>query len=76
MHLVTKIDADRRLRIPEDWGDEFAPDQEVELVRHEDGVLIRPVRKTDLATVLKRKFKMNRPVYLDLSDLDMDELGW
>jgi hypothetical protein len=73
--LIT-IDADRRVRIPEEWGEEFAPEQQVELVRCEDGLLLKPVHRTPLTEVLRDKLEMGRPTHLDLSDLDMDELGW
>jgi hypothetical protein len=75
MSRIATIDADRRLRIPEEWGDAFAPEQEVELVRCEEGVLVRPRSRTPLAEVLRQKVKMGRATHLDLSDLDMDEFG-
>ena len=31
--IVTRIEPERRLRIPDEWGDEFSPDHAVELVR-------------------------------------------
>ncbi|HEX7379742.1 MAG TPA: AbrB/MazE/SpoVT family DNA-binding domain-containing protein [Pirellulales bacterium] len=74
--IVTKIEADRRLRIPAEWGDEFGPEDEVELVRCEDGILVKPMPKLPLDAALKRKLSMNQPTALDLADMDMDALGW
>jgi hypothetical protein len=74
--IVTRIEADGRLQIPAEMGDEVAPEHEVELVRCEQGILARPLSKTPLQTVLKRKLPMNRPTHLDLSALDMDKVGW
>lgn len=74
--IVTRIEPDRRLRIPEEWAAEFAPEQEVELVRCEKGILIKSLRKTALEVALQRKVRMNQPTHLDLSELDMDALGW
>lgn len=74
--IVTKIESDRRLKIPAEWGDEFGPDDEVELVRCENGILIKPIPKLPLHAALKQKFPMNRPTALDLADIDMDALGW
>ena len=76
MGLVTKIDADRRLQIPDEWGEQFGPEQQVELVPCEEGMLVKPIRRVPLAEVLRQKVKMDRPTHLDLSDLDMDEFGW
>lgn len=74
--MVTKIDADRRLQIPDEWGEQFGPEQQVELVPCEEGMLVKPIRRLSLMEVLQRKVKMDRPTHLDVSDLDMDELGW
>jgi hypothetical protein len=74
--IITRIDTDRKVRTPEEWGEEFAPEQEVELVPHEDGLLVRPTRKSALKAALERKVVMNQPTHIDLSDLDMDTLGW
>jgi hypothetical protein len=74
--LVTKIDADSRLRIPDEWREQFGPEQLVELVPCEDGMLVRPIRRASLTEVLRQKVTMVRPTHLDLSDLDMDEFGW
>jgi len=74
--LVTKIDADRRLQIPDEWGEQFGPEQQVELVPCEEGMLVKPIRRVSLEEVLRQKVKMDRPTHLDLSDLDMDEFGW
>jgi hypothetical protein len=76
MSHITSIDSHRRLLIPEECGEEFAPEQPVELVRCEDGLLIRPLPASRLADVLRRKVSMNQPTHLDLSDLNMDEIGW
>lgn len=76
MNLITKIDADRRLPIPDEWGEQFGPEQPVELVPCEEGMLVRPIRRVSLTEVLRQKVKMDRPTHLDLSDLDMDEFGW
>ncbi len=74
--IVTRIEPGRKLHIPDEWGEEFAPEQEVELVRCEEGVLVKPVCKTPLEIALQRKVVMNQPTHLDLSDVDMDALGW
>ena len=76
MSLVARIDADRRLQIPDEWGEQFGPEQQVELVPCEDGMLVKPIRRVSLAEVLRRKVNMDRPTNLDLSDLDMDKFGW
>jgi hypothetical protein len=76
MGIVTKIEPDGRLRFPEELEGEFAPDQEIEIVRCEEGVLVKPVRKLTLAEVLKKKIPMRNPLFLDLSDVNMDEYGW
>jgi hypothetical protein len=76
LSIVTRIDPDRRLRIPDELGEEFAPEREVELVPCAEGVLVKPVRKTRLAMALERKVTMNQPTHLDLSDMDMDAIGW
>lgn len=75
-NFVTRIESERRLRIPDEWGEDFAPEHEVELVRCEEGILVRPLPKTPLQIVLERKLPMNRPTHLDLADMDMDTLGW
>jgi hypothetical protein len=74
--IVTRIESDRRLRIPAEWADEFGPEQEVELVRCEEGILVKPLPKTPVQAALARKLLMNRPSHLDLADMDMDALGW
>jgi hypothetical protein len=74
--IVTRIEPGRRLRIPAEWGEEFGPEQEVELVRCEEGILVKPLTKTPLQVALERKLAMNRPSDLDLADVDMDALGW
>lgn len=74
--VVTKIEPDGRLQIPGDWGDEFGPEHEVELVRCEEGILVRPLPKMAVEAALKKKLAMNRPTHLDLADIDMDDLGW
>ena len=76
MNLVTKIDADRRLQIPDEWGEQFGPEQQVELVPCEEGMLVKPIHRISLTEVLRQKVKMDRPTHLDLSDLNMDEFGW
>jgi bifunctional DNA-binding transcriptional regulator/antitoxin component of YhaV-PrlF toxin-antitoxin module len=75
MGVVTRLDAEGRLRLPEEWRDEYPPEQEVELEHGPDGLLVRPIRRSPLDAALRRKFRMNRPSHLDLSDLDMDALG-
>jgi hypothetical protein len=74
--VVTRIEAGRRLRIPTEWGDEFGPEHDVELVRCKEGILVKPLPKTRLQVALDRKLPMNRPSHLDLADIDMDALGW
>jgi len=74
--VVTRIESDRRLRIPADWGDEFGPENDVELVRCKEGILVKPCPKTPMQAALERKLPMNRPSHLDLADIDMDGLGW
>ena len=74
--IVTRIDSDRRLRIPDEWGEEFGPEHEVELVRCHAGILVKPLPKTPMQVALERKLMMNRPTHLDLSEMDMDKLGW
>jgi hypothetical protein len=75
-NVVTRIESDRRVRIPEDWGDDFSPDHAVELVRCEEGILLKPVASSAIKAALGRKLSMNRPSHVDLADLDMDVLGW
>jgi hypothetical protein len=74
--IVTRIESDRRLRIPAEWGEEFGPEHEVELVRCEEGILVKALPKTLVQAALERKLPMNRPSHLDLADIDMDALGW
>ena len=74
--IVTQIESDGRLRIPDDWGDGFAPEREVELVRCEEGILVKPLLKTAMQRALERKLPMSHPTHLDLADLDMDQFGW
>jgi len=74
--VVTRIEPGRRLCIPAEWGDEFAPEHQVELVRCEAGILVKPLPKTPVQVALERKLMMNRPTHLDLADLDMDMFGW
>lgn len=74
--VVTRIEPDRRLPLPADWGDEFGPEHEVELVRCAEGILIKPVSKMPLQAALEDKLQMNRPTHLDLADVDIDALGW
>ena len=74
--MITRIESDRRLRIPDEWGEEFAPEHQVELVLCEAGILVKPLPKTPVQVVLERKLLMNRPTHLDLADMDMDALGW
>lgn len=75
-NVVTRIDSDRRLRIPAEWGEEFGPEHAVELSRCEEGILVKPLPRTPLQAALERKLQMNRPTHLDLADIDMDALGW
>ncbi len=74
--FVTRIESDRRLRIPADWGEEFAPEHQVELVRCEGGILVKPLPMKPLQVALAQKLVMNRPTHLDLADIDMDSFGW
>lgn len=74
--IVTIIESGRRLQIPAEWGDEFGPEHQVELVRCQEGILVKPLAKTPLQAALERKLAMNRPTHLDLADFDMDALGW
>ena len=75
MAIIARMEPDGRLRLPDAWSDEFPPDQEVELVRSDEGVLVKAVRRMSIQAALKRKLPMNRPSHLDLADLDMDSLG-
>jgi hypothetical protein len=75
-NVVTRIESGRRLRIPAEWGEEFAPEHDVELVRCVEGILVKPLPKTPLQAALERKLVMNRPSQLDLADMDMDAQGW
>jgi hypothetical protein len=74
--VVTRIEPGRRLLIPAEWGEEFGPEHEVELVRCAEGILVKPLPRTPVQAALERKLPMNRPSHLDLADMDMDELGW
>jgi hypothetical protein len=74
--VVMRIESGRCLHIPAEWGEEFGPEHEVELVRCKDGILVKPLPKTPVQAALERKLPMNRPSQLDLAGLDMDELGW
>jgi hypothetical protein len=74
--VVTRIESDRRLRIPAEWGEEFGPEHAVELVLCKEGILVKPMPKTPVQAALERKLSMNRPTHLNLADLDMDALGW
>lgn len=74
--VVTRIGSDRQLLIPLEWGEEFGPEHEVELVRCEEGILVKPLTKVSVQMALERKLTMNRPAQLDLADIDMDILGW
>jgi len=74
--VVARIESDRRLRIPAEWGEEFGPEHEVELIRCTEGILVKPLPKSPLQAALERKLMMNRPTHLDLADIDMDALGW
>lgn len=65
--VVMRIESDRRLRIPPEWGDEYGPEQEVELVRCNGGILVKPVTKIAVQTALERKLSMNCPIQLDLA---------
>jgi len=76
MAIITHIDSERRLRLPDEWGEEFPPDQEVELVHSDEGVLVKPVRRNALQAALDRKFPMNRPSQIDLPEFDADAMGW
>lgn len=76
MSTIAKLDHSRRLRIPEEWGEEFTPWEEVELVRCEEGVLVKPLRNAALQVALQRKVMMKEPTHLDLGDVDMDAIGW
>ncbi len=76
MGVVTRVDAEGRIRIPEQWGDDFGPDREVELERRPEGLLIRPRRRLTMAEALRQKYPMRDPACLDLSRLDMDDFGW
>jgi hypothetical protein len=73
---VTRIEPDGRLRFPEELQAEFAPDQEVIIARRDGGVLITPVRNRRLLEALQPKLEMRDPLFLDLSDVNMDEYGW
>jgi hypothetical protein len=75
-NVVTRIESGRRLRIPADWGEEFGPEHEVELIRCAEGILVKPLPRTPLQAALERKLPMNRPSLLDLANIDMDALGW
>ena len=74
--VVSRIESDRRVRIPVEWGEEFEPENEVELIRCKEGILLKPLSKTPMQAALERKLIMNRPIHLDLADIDMDALGW
>lgn len=74
--IVIRIESDRRLPIPAEWGEEFGPEHEVELVRCEEGILVKPLAKLPVKAALERKLSMNCPTHLDLADVDMDALGW
>ncbi len=74
--MIATIDQKRRLQIPEEWASEFAPKVEVELEHCDEGLLVKPLRKSPLRAALEHKVSMQQPVCLDLSELDMDLLGW
>jgi hypothetical protein len=52
--VVTRIESDRRLRIPTEWREEFGPEHEVELVRCKEGILVKPLPKTPVQAALER----------------------
>jgi hypothetical protein len=74
--IVTRIESDRRVRIPDEWGEEFAAEHQVELVRCEVGILVRPLPMNPLQVALARKLVMNRRTHFNLADIDMDRFGW
>lgn len=73
--VVVRIDADRRLRIPEEMGEEYSPGAEVSIERCDGGWMIKPLPRKTLAEVFAETIPMRQPTQLDLSDLDMDEMG-
>ena len=54
VRMLTQIDADRRLQIPDEWGEQFGPEQQVELVPCEEGMLVKPIRRVSLMEVYQR----------------------
>lgn len=76
MAIIATIDAERKLRIPDEWARDFTPATQVEVEGCKGGLLVKPLNKTRLQAALERKVKMHEPTCLDLSDLDMDAVGW
>jgi bifunctional DNA-binding transcriptional regulator/antitoxin component of YhaV-PrlF toxin-antitoxin module len=69
----TKIAADGTITIPKEMLSDAQLYGEVELIKCEEGILIKPKAQKSWGDFFETKLKMNKPIYIDLSEVNEDE---
>jgi len=71
---ITTIAADDgTIIIPKEMLSDAQLHGEVELIKCEEGILIKPKAQKSWGDFFSTKLDMNKPIYIDLSEVDEDE---
>ena len=71
--INTTIAADGTITIPKEMLSDTQLNGEVELIECEEGILIKPQTKKSWGDFFETKLKMNKPIYINLSEVNEDE---
>ena len=71
--IITTIAADGTIKIPKDMLFDTQLHGEVELIKWEEGILIKPKSQKSWGDFFETKLNMNKPIYIDLSEVNEDE---
>ena len=70
---MTTIAADGAIKIPKDMLSDTQLYGEVELIKFEDSILIKRKAQKSWGDFFETKLKMNKPIYINLSEVNEDE---
>ncbi|MBC8236009.1 hypothetical protein H8E77_41210 [bacterium] len=70
---ITTIAVDGTIKIPKEILSDTQLRGEVELIKFEEGILIKPKAPKSWGDFFETKLKMNKPTYIDLSEVNEDE---
>lgn len=71
--ITTIATGDGTIIIPKEILSDAQLHGEVELIKCEEGILIKPKAQKSWGDFFSTKLKMNKPIYIDLSEVNEDE---